>query len=650
MLEFFRKLSQSTFFKIFFAAIVISFVNWGVGAGAGKRSQDIPVISAGDVDVSLQAMYNELIREGKRLEAVLGYRFGLENLVRMGMLDEVIRRMTTETVLAAEAEDLGLYASDKVIKETIYTNPNYFGGGESFNRPVFEDMIRKNGFKNEREYISYLRKDMVHNQLADVVKPEIPVPAVMAERIYKYRNEKRIADVVRVEVVNLKIKEKPKTEDLKVMYEDNKENYKYPSYRAISFVALDTAELKKTTKVSEEEVLAKYEETKNDVAEETRDVEQMQFGLTDEDKAKATIAASKVKDGQKFADIAKTFAGQDDELTKLGWVSAEDLPSELGAEVFEAKKGDIVGPVKSPVGWHVVRVNDVKGGEESNTLEARREAITETILAEKVFNQIQSLSEQLQDELGGGATLDQAAEAVSAKVVKFENIDIDGKEKTGKEIENSQFDKRLVELAFSLQKDEISDVVESDSGYVVVRVDEIKEVETKSFDVVKKEIIAAWTKEKQDELAEKKSKEIVARLEKGQSIKRYLDKKVKVKKGEEPPKQGISEKKAVEVIRKGNTGGLSKEGAEQLFSMDIASVTMLPDETGYNIIKLKKIVPVDPKTNEEGVKALTETLAKEMSEDVYYQYVASLGNKHRVILREDIINASFRNSGANANK
>lgn len=655
MLEFFRKLSESLFFKIFFAAIVISFVNWGIGVGGDRRAQDTPVISAGKIDVSLQSLYNNLNREGKRLEAALGgYRLSVENLVRMGLLDEVIKKVTTETVLAAEADELDIYASDDVIKETVYTNPIYFGGGTSFNRAIFEDAIRKSGFQNEQEYINYLRKDMVHAQLTDLVKPKITVPNIMAERIYKYRNEKRIADVVRINVDNLKIKEKPTAEDLQKIYDDNIDSYQYPSYRTISMVSLDTEEIKKSMEVTDEEIAAKYEEVKNDFAEEERQVSQMQFIPSDEGKARAHIAANQLKEviekdaktdmNEKFLGLAKSFASQEEEATNLGWIAPEDLPDELSSAVFDAKKGDIIGPIESSIGWHVIRVSGIRGGEESNTLEARKEELKESILAEKVFDEIQSLSNQLQDELGAGMALEKAAEAISVKVTTIKGIDIDGKDKSGKKVEDKQITPDFLETVFSLQKDETSNLIENETGYSVVRVDEIKEPETKPFDVVKDEIVKVWTQQKQEEFADKQSKEIVEKLEKSQSVKKYLDKvsKNKKKKDDKPVQTAISQREGVEVVRTGNLGGFSKQDAEELFNLEIGEVTILPDEKGFNIIKLNKVVEADPAADEEGLKKVTEDLEKDMAEDIYYQYVASIGNKHKVIVRKDIIDSALR--------
>lgn len=52
-------------------------------------------------------------------------------------------------------------------------------------------------------------------------------------------------------------------------------------------------------------------------------------------------------------DRATAFYGGD-----LGYVLKEDLPNPLGEAVFATEKGNLVGPIESHAGWHVLRVTD----------------------------------------------------------------------------------------------------------------------------------------------------------------------------------------------------------------------------------------------------------------------------------------------------
>lgn len=81
--------------------------------------------------------------------------------------------------------------------------------------------------------------------------------------------------------------------------------------------------------------------------------------LADEAKAKDILAQA--KGGSDFAELAKANSSDKTTATdggKLGWLSQRDLREPLRSAVFTANKGDVVGPIQTPMGWHVLKIND----------------------------------------------------------------------------------------------------------------------------------------------------------------------------------------------------------------------------------------------------------------------------------------------------
>lgn len=79
------------------------------------------------------------------------------------------------------------------------------------------------------------------------------------------------------------------------------------------------------------------------------------------DEKEANELAAKAKGGADFAELAK--ASSKDKATandggKLGWLGQRDVREPLGSALFSAAKGDIVGPIQTPGGWHIVKIED----------------------------------------------------------------------------------------------------------------------------------------------------------------------------------------------------------------------------------------------------------------------------------------------------
>lgn len=80
--------------------------------------------------------------------------------------------------------------------------------------------------------------------------------------------------------------------------------------------------------------------------------------------AKATDLAERAKKkGADFAALAKASSEHADSAGKggdMGYVADGNLIPELRDPIAAMKKGDIVGPIKTQAGWHVIRLEDVR--------------------------------------------------------------------------------------------------------------------------------------------------------------------------------------------------------------------------------------------------------------------------------------------------
>ncbi|CNI98013.1 peptidylprolyl isomerase SurA [Yersinia rohdei] len=77
--------------------------------------------------------------------------------------------------------------------------------------------------------------------------------------------------------------------------------------------------------------------------------------------------ASDIKAGADFGKLAIANSADSQALKggQMGWGKLQELPSLFAERLQSAKKGDIVGPIRSGVGFHILKVNDIRGADKT---------------------------------------------------------------------------------------------------------------------------------------------------------------------------------------------------------------------------------------------------------------------------------------------
>ena len=76
----------------------------------------------------------------------------------------------------------------------------------------------------------------------------------------------------------------------------------------------------------------------------------------------ANVALYDVRHGKSFEDVAKkiSLCPSGKRGGSLGWFGKGQMVKEFENACFGGKKGDIVGPVKTQFGYHIIRIDDTE--------------------------------------------------------------------------------------------------------------------------------------------------------------------------------------------------------------------------------------------------------------------------------------------------
>ncbi|CNJ74645.1 peptidylprolyl isomerase SurA [Yersinia aldovae] len=84
-----------------------------------------------------------------------------------------------------------------------------------------------------------------------------------------------------------------------------------------------------------------------------------------EDLAKRLV--TEIKGGADFGKLAIANSADSQALKggQMGWGKLQELPSLFAERLQSANKGDVVGPIRSGVGFHILKVNDIRGADKT---------------------------------------------------------------------------------------------------------------------------------------------------------------------------------------------------------------------------------------------------------------------------------------------
>src|SRR5205814_8856255 len=126
-----------------------------------------------------------------------------------------------------------------------------------------------------------------------------------------------------------------------------------PEYRAFTVGSLAPEEVVKPGDIPENKVREEYEQRKDEFeTPEQRDVQQILS--PSEEKAKEAEAA--LDAGKDWKEVATTIAKQDPDTIDLGLLKRTEMPQILADVAFELPLEKPSEPIKTPLGWHILRV------------------------------------------------------------------------------------------------------------------------------------------------------------------------------------------------------------------------------------------------------------------------------------------------------
>ncbi|BAK67258.1 putative peptidyl-prolyl cis-trans isomerase [Sphingobium sp. SYK-6] len=592
-MNFFRRILKSKFGGVFAAVflglIALAFVSGDLTSGGmnlfGPSSAEVAkiggrTITVNDVQTRTQMVFERMRNENPALT--------MDQFLAEGGLRNVASEMIAMQSLIAYGEKHGMQISKALIDAEIASNPAFVDATGNFSETVFRQMLAQQGIA-EKDLREDIIASIVQRQMLAPVSAGARTPASMVPPYAAMLIEERSGEMISIPSAAFAPSTPPGDAELQAYYRSNPGQFTVPEQRKLRYATVNLSRFEAQAAPTEEELAQAYKARSQEFqARQTRDVSQLILATENA----ARDAAAKAKAGTPLADVARGLGlaatrmdGQDEKAL------ASQTTPEIAKAVYAAAKDAVIGPVRSPLGWAVVRVEDVRAVP-GKTLDQARPELTAEIRKSKEQQLFSAFLNDIDGKIGEGLSFAELAKAHNLTMVETPLVLKDGTALRDPAFKADATLAALLDQGFSMSADDDAQVVsvKPDEEAAILAVEDVVAEGPPPFNEVKSAVQVAWGLSKGAERARQLATQLAAELGKGADPAAVL---AKLGLAQQAERQTLSVRRADINNRE---DGRIPPPLEALFTIKVGATRLLPLENnqGFSVVRLDKITPNDP--------------------------------------------------------
>ena len=398
-----KKKSATSKLAVWVIVGLLMFGMIGFGAASFNGTQR-SLGSVGDKTVSITSYSNALQSETNRFQEQLGRALTQQEIQTIGLDQQALNRVINTRALDQLVTNLGLSASDERVRAQVVEIPAFQGLDGQFDRVAYAEVLKRNNLK-EADFETSLREDTARRLVQQAVLAGINMPSAYSQAITSYISETRDFSWARVTREDLVTGTPVATEaDLVAYHTENPDQFTTPAAKTITYIWLTSDMMAETINISDEALQAAYDARSDEFIQlPSRLVERVIFSSQEEAQdAMEVIAEGAASFEQVVQDRGLTLQDVD-----LGDVTEAAL-GDAGAMVFGLTEPGVTGLADTDLGPTLFRVNAILDGNVQTFKMVQDQLRTEAAL-DAAIGEIAAISEEVDDLLAGGATLEDVA-------------------------------------------------------------------------------------------------------------------------------------------------------------------------------------------------------------------------------------------------
>jgi peptidyl-prolyl cis-trans isomerase D len=378
--------------------ISVPFALWGVNSYLGGGEVQ-PAATVNGEEISLRDLDQAYANYRQRLSQLFGGSIpdtlGSESMLR----EQVLGQLIEETALRQYTQSQYYRIGDDELNRIIRGMDVFHDDGQ-FSTEIYQAQLRSLGY-SPLGFEEELRRNGSMEQLQGGILATAFATPVLEKQFTSLKNQSRKIRTLSYRVDRTTIQ--PSDDEIEQHYLAHTDRYRTAETVKIDFIELSLEGIKQGIEVSEDDVRARYRENKGAyTSDEIREASHILIKVAgDEDAdsalAKITEVRERIVNGESFADLASELSedpGSAGEGGSLGEIERGIMVPTFEAALFSMDVDQLSQPVKTPFGWHLIKLHSISGGE-TQSFETVKSSLEDEIRTQLAEAQIYDLVENV---------------------------------------------------------------------------------------------------------------------------------------------------------------------------------------------------------------------------------------------------------------
>ncbi|HYZ23451.1 MAG TPA: peptidyl-prolyl cis-trans isomerase [Rhodopila sp.] len=618
MIRQFRHMTESWIARGFFFLMALAFVAWGISTDLLRVLTGSPtwVAKAGGQPIEIPAFQVSFQRAMAQQTRNLPAGQEPSPAQRRQVGQQVLNQMIVQAALGQEMKDLHVVSPDNAVLEVIHSMPAFRDSSGQFSRAVFENVLRNNGYTEDR-FVAELRADISQRQILSALSGTVGAPAAEVTPLYQNEFEKRSVDTAMFPLSAMPEPATPDQAQLQRWYDNHPDSYRTPEYRRIKAVELTPQSLASDIQVSDDELHAAYDEHRSEYVTPAKRSAEV---ISAPDEAKAKALAEQWRNGADWAAMQK--AAQADGASAITQDDAAEVQfpdPDLAKAVFAAQQDQVADPVKGALGWFVVEVTRITPGKDTS-FEQAKESLRARVLASKAADLMYDRANKVDQILGNASNLDELPNDLGLVGVAG-SLDAEGNTPEGRPAPipgSAELKQALITAAFQTQPGDPPHLTEvqtpstGGSAYYALVVEKIDPPHERPFDEVKDQVAEDWKQDQRQRAANAAATAMMTAVQGGKPF------------SDAATIAGVQPHLSPLLTRNQSDPNVPPELQRAMFGLKKSETTMVQLPDGFVVAQLVEIKRPNPADDKAGYDQAKTAVQRSIGDDATAVFVNAL--------------------------